>query len=276
MADAVQPLEVVQAPALSAPDANVAECLQPEKRRAPVREYAESLLVTIILALFGTTFVLQAYKIPSPSMVPTLQIGDHLLVNKFIFGGHGAWYEKVLPYRAIRRGDIIVFKFPFDAHEHYVKRVIGIPGDRVKIADGQVYVNEVPLNEPYVYHDPAAHYHPFNDAFPPTSPDFLREQVRPEWAGQLLHHVKDGELVVPANEYFAMGDNRDQSWDSRYWGFVDRDAIMGAPVVVYWSLNSEDDSLEDQTFSSRLTGIADALLHLKSRTRWNRMFHEVK
>lgn len=249
---------------------------EPERRRAPIREYAESLLVTIILALFGTTFVLQAFKIPSPSMVPTLQIGDHLLVNKFIFGGHGAWYEKVLPYRAIRRGDIIVFKFPFDAHEHYVKRVIGIPGDRVKMVDGQVYVNEVALNEPYVYHDPAAHYHPFNDSFPPTSPHFLREQVRPEWGEELLQHVKGGELVVPPDKYFAMGDNRDQSWDSRYWGFVDRDAVMGAPVVIYWSLDSADDSLEDQTLSARLTGLADAVMHLRSRTRWSRMFHEVK
>jgi signal peptidase I len=265
--------EVAAAVAALVPEA-VAE--PEERRRAPIREYAESLLVTILLALFGTTFVMQAFKIPSPSMVPTLMIGDHLLVNKFIFGGHGAWYEKVLPYREIRRGDIIVFKFPFDAHEHYVKRVIGVPGDRVKIVDGTVYVNDVVLNEPYVYHDPAAHYHPFNDSFPPTSRHFLRDQVRPEWAEQLLDHVKDGALVVPPGEYFAMGDNRDQSWDSRYWGFVDRDAVMGAPVVIYWSLDSGDDSLEDQTLGARLTGLADAITHFRSRTRWSRMFHEVR
>src|ERR1700722_669437 len=104
-------------------------------------EYIESLLVTIILALFGTSFVVQAFKIPSQSMEPTLLVGDHLLVNKFIFGGRGHWYDHVLPYREIRRGDIIVFKFPFQDHPHYVKRVIGIPGDRVKIVDQQVYVN---------------------------------------------------------------------------------------------------------------------------------------
>ena len=121
-----------------------------------LREYIESLLVTIILALFGTSFVVQAFKIPSQSMEPTLLIGDHLLVNKFIFGGTGAWYEKILPYRAIRRGDVIVFKFPFDDHPHYVKRVIGIPGDRVKISDQQVFVNGQELKEPYVVHDPAA------------------------------------------------------------------------------------------------------------------------
>jgi signal peptidase I len=112
-----------------------------EHERVSVWEYAESLLVTIILALFLTTFVVQSFKIPSQSMEPTLLVGDHLLVNKFIFGGTGAWYEKILPYRAIRRGDVIVFRFPFDDHPYYVKRVIGIPGDRVKIADQQVYVN---------------------------------------------------------------------------------------------------------------------------------------
>src|ERR1700747_554776 len=117
-------------------------------------EYLESLLVTIILALYGTSFVLQAFKIPSPSMENTLLVGDHLLVNKFIFGGRGAWYEKMLPYRAIRRGDVIVFKYPFDDHPHYVKRVIGIPGDHVRIVDQRVYVNANRVLEPYVVHDP--------------------------------------------------------------------------------------------------------------------------
>src|SRR5471032_30268 len=115
-----------------------------------IGEYIESLLVTIILALFGTTFVVQAFKIPSQSMESTLLVGDHLLVNKFIFGGRGNWYERLLPYREIGRGDIIVFKFPYQDHPHYVKRVIGIPGDRVKIVDQQVYVNGKRLSEPYV------------------------------------------------------------------------------------------------------------------------------
>src|ERR1022692_4745628 len=106
-----------------------------ERDHTSVREYIESLLVTIILALFGTTFIVQAFKIPSQSMEPTLLVGDHLLVNKFIFGESDAWYEKLLPYRAVRRGDIIVFKYPFDDHPYYVKRVIGIPGDRIRIVD---------------------------------------------------------------------------------------------------------------------------------------------
>src|ERR1700757_4566490 len=126
-----------------------------EARPATLREYIESLLVTVILALFGTTFVVQAFKIPSQSMEKTLLVGDHLLVNKFIFGGRGdAWYEKVLPYRPLQRRDIIVFKYPYDDHQHFVKRVIGLPGDRLKIVDRDVSINGKKLVEPYVVHDP--------------------------------------------------------------------------------------------------------------------------
>src|SRR6202047_1108330 len=175
-----------------------------EARKSTLAEYFESLLVTVLLALFGTTFIVQAFKIPSQSMEPTLLVGDHLLVNKFIFEGRGAWYEKLLPYRPIRRGDIIVFKFPFDDHPHYVKRVIGLPGDRIRIVNQQVYVNGERLNEPYVVHDPN-YEDPFGDNFPPTNRYFLRAAVRPEWASQILNHVEHSELVIPENEYFAMG-----------------------------------------------------------------------
>src|SRR6202023_450381 len=126
-----------------------------ESAHISVLEYVESLLVTILLALFGTTFIVQAFKIPSQSMEPTLLVGDHLLVNKFVFGGRGHWYDLVLTYLTINRSDVIVFKFPFQDHPHYVKRVIGVPGDPVKIVDQQVYVNGQKLTEPYAYHDPA-------------------------------------------------------------------------------------------------------------------------
>src|ERR1700720_4821269 len=124
-----------------------------ESSHSSVIEYAESLPVTLLLPLFGTTFIVQAFKIPSQSMEPTLLVGDHLLVNKFIFEGRGAWYEKFLPYRPIRRGDVIVFKFPYDDHPHYVKGVIGLPGDRIRIIDQQVYIDGRQLAEPYVVHD---------------------------------------------------------------------------------------------------------------------------
>jgi signal peptidase I len=240
--------------------------------RTSLREYAESLLVTVLLALFGTTFVVQAFKIPSQSMEPTLLVGDHLLVNKFIFGGRGHWYDAVLPYRDVRRGDVIVFKFPFQDHPHYVKRVVGMPGDRVKIVEQQVYVNGQRLDEPYVYHDPVAPYDPFLYNFPPASPDELLSNMQPEWASEISSHVANGELVVPPGRYFAMGDNRDHSWDSRYWGFVDRDAIMGRPLVIYWSLESLEDSGQDRSF---LSALFDGLIHLPERLRWRRMLHTV-
>jgi signal peptidase I len=246
-----------------------------EKEDATLREYAESLLVTVVLALFGTTFVVQAFKIPSQSMEQTLLVGDHLLVNKFVFGGRGHWYERLLPYRPIQRGDIIVFKFPFDDHAHYVKRVIGVPGDRVKIVDQQVYVNGRAGPEPYVVHDPGALYDAFGDNFPPRTAHFLQRTVRPEWGEQILNYVKGGELEVPPDHYFVMGDNRDHSWDSRYWGFVDRDAVMGRPVVIYWSVEATSADYSDRTFFGRVIGLVDTLVHLPVKTRWSRMFHTV-
>lgn len=248
----------------------------PHANQTTVSEYLESLLVTVILALFGTSFVVQAFKIPSQSMERTLLVGDHLLVNKFIFGGHGAWYEKLLPYRELQRGDIIVFKFPYLDHPHFVKRVIGLPGDRLKIVDQQVYVNGQPLNEPYVVHDPSSGYgDPLNYNFPPVGNQMYLSSLQPEWAHDIRKHIQGDELVVPAGKCFAMGDNRDHSSDSRYWGFVDRDAIMGRPFLIYWSINANSADYGSASFGERILGIFDTLVHLPARTRWNRMLHTV-
>jgi signal peptidase I len=242
--------------------------------RSWIAEYAESLLVTILLALFVTTFIVQAFKIPSQSMEPTLLVGDHLLVNKFIFEGTGAWYEKILPYRPIRRGDVIVFKFPFDDHPHYVKRVIGLPGDHVQIINQEVFINGKRLNEPYVVHDPT-YTDPFGDNFPPTNRYFLEAGLRREWGVQILDHVQHGELVVPDDEYFAMGDNRDRSWDSRYWGFVRRDAIIGRPILIYWSLQATSSDYAPRDTSGVFHGLIQTLMHLRTKTRWHRMLRLV-
>jgi len=258
-----------------APEAGLQAPPPPRRAQTTVAEYLESLLVTVLLALFGTSFVVQAFKIPSASMEGTLLIGDHLLVNKFIFGGRGGWYEKFLPYRPIERGDIIVFKYPFGDHQYFVKRVIGLPGDRLRIEDKQVYVNEKPLAEPYVVHDDAAPYDPFNYDFPPTSRQPIPGTAVPEWAREIRKHISGGELVVPAGKYFAMGDNRDRSSDSRFWGFVDREAIMGRPFLVYWSVNATSEDYRDSTFWSRAGWILHTLMHLPSRTRWNRMMRTV-
>jgi signal peptidase I len=254
----------------------------PEKKQEHTRdqttisEYVESLLVTVILALFGTSFIVQAFKIPSASMESTLQIGDHLLVNKFVFGGTGAWYEKLLPYRQLQRGDIIVFKYPFADHQHFVKRVIGLPGDHLKVADGEVHINGKLLNEPYAVHDPSAPYDPYNYSFPPMRGQMISPNVIPEWRPELQKYVQGDEIIVPPGKYFAMGDNRDRSQDSRYWGFVDRDAIMGRPFLIYWSVDATSgDYSRESTFWTRLTGILETLVHLPSRTRWSRMLHTV-
>ena len=262
----------------AAPFPNSGPARVPGKARPSVfLEYAESLLVTAILALFFTSFILQAYRIPTPSMEPTLLVGDHLLVNKFVFGGRGAWYERVLPYRPIRQGDIIVFKFPFADNSNYVKRVIGLPGDHLRIVDQLVYINGKLLSEPYAYHVEGIS-EPYGDNFPPApGPNgyIPASMVEKEWRTEMFRHIHNGELTIPPHKYFAMGDNREQSWDSRYWGFVDEDAIMGRPMFIYWSVDSQGDDEADRNLSGRATGALDLLLHFPARTRWSRMFHLV-
>jgi len=243
-------------------------------RRDSLIDFVESLLVTILLVLFGTTFVIQAFKIPSQSMEPTLLVGDHLLVNKFVFQGSGAWYEKLLPYRPVRRGDIIVFRFPYDDHAHYVKRVIGLPGERIRIVDQQLYINGSRVAEPYAFHDLTA-YDPMSENFPPT--DHLTAMgLRAEWAEQIKNCLRNGELMVPADHYFVMGDNRNSSLDSRYWGFVDRRAIIGRPILVYWSVQATANDYADRSLLGSLRGITGALFHLPSETRWHRMLRAVR
>lgn len=256
------------------PEAAAAEAAAPAKRRTGTREYIESLLVTVLLALFGTTFVVQAFKIPSHSMEPTLLVGDHLLVNKFLFGGRSAWYERFLPYRDLRRGDIIVFRFPFDDHAHYVKRVIGLPGDRIKIIDQQVYLNGDALVEPYKVH--SGQNDPFGDNFPPVSPLFARSNVRREWAEEMMTHVSKGELTVPPGKLFVMGDNRNPSLDSRFWGFADRESVMGHPLLIYWSVEATAEDYSDRSLAGRAVGALRALWQLPAKTRWGRILHRVE
>ena len=268
-------MEPVEAGALEAPANEISVIAQPVRRADSVSlgDAIESLLVTILLALFGTTFIVQAFKIPSESMQPTLLVGDHLLVNKFIFGGDGAWYEKLLPYRAIRRGDVIIFKFPYEDHPDYVKRVIGLPGDRVRILDDQVMINGFPLVEPYASNDPAE-----EDAFARNFPPIDGETapgVREEWAKALPSYTQGDELAVPPDHYFVLGDNREDSLDSRYWGFVDRSAVIGRPVVIYWSVRASADDYTDRSIYGSVAAIFDTLMHLPSRTRWGRLLREV-
>ena len=239
------------------------------------REYFDSLLVTVVLALFGTTFVLQAFKIPSSSMEDTLLIGDHLLVNKFAYGGEPGQVGGLLPYRPIHRGDIVVFKYPDPPHQHFVKRVIGLPGDRLKISSRQIIVNGQPLDEPYKVHRNHFAHPDFRDNFPPSD-SFLVHEMSSEWAAQVQQLRASNELLIPPGKYFVMGDNRDRSSDSRYWGFVDRKNVVGRPLLIYWSFGSNPDRFRRGGLVQHLVALWDAVVHFFSRTRWGRLLRVVR
>jgi signal peptidase I len=251
---------------------------EPGNKPSTTREYVESILVTIILALFATGFVVQAFEIPSRSMEPNLLIGDHLLVNKFIYGGRGGSLDRFLPYREVRRGDIIVFKAPHDPnHPHFVKRTIGLPGDRLKIVGGQVFINGKPLSEPYARHsNPGSD--PYADNFPPPadSAALYTANITEAWARTMVDYIYNDELVIPPGKYFAMGDNRDSSLDSRYWGFVDRENIMGRPILIYWSLRASESDYSQRGLGRRLINLFRVIIQFPTRTRWSRMFHFVR
>jgi signal peptidase I len=178
------------------------------KKKSTLREYAEAAAIAILLALFISAFVVQAFKIPSGSMEPTLLVGDHILVNKFLYGVKLPFFQTTLiPISTPERGDIIVFIYPEDKSKDFIKRVIGIPGDRVQVQDKQLLVNGQPFDDKYGYYD--------------------------EKAGNPSRSF--GPVFVPENHYFVMGDNRDHSMDSRFWGFVPSEAIKGKAFIIYWS-----------------------------------------
>src|SRR5271170_3028636 len=197
----------------------------------------QSLLGTVVIAVFVITFIVQAFQIPSPSMENTLLVGDYLLVNKLCYGG-GSLGNYLMPYRRVQRGDIVVFHYPVNPAQHFVKRVIGVPGDRVRLINKQVFVNGVPLKEPY-----ARFSRPANDLFRDNFPRLdVAPGETPEWWLLLRKLVEDGQLIVPEGHYFVMGDNRDDSYDSRYWGFVPGANIIGRPLLIYWSVRAEGDA----------------------------------
>lgn len=232
----------------------------------------QSLLVTVVIAVFVITFVVQAFQIPSESMENTLLIGDYLLVDKVHFARGGFWGH-ILPYSGIQRGDIIVFHYPVHPSQHFVKRVVGVPGDRIHLADKHVFVNGVPVEEPYAQYK--SHLRDaYRDDFPNS--EFLSAGVEARWWLQMRELVHRGELVVPPGQYFVLGDNRDESLDSRYWGFVPRENIVGRPLLIYWSVSSpEDDSRFPPDQGDKLSRFTYALTHLFTVTRWDRTFRLV-
>lgn len=237
--------------------------------QAPSRGFLAEWTITFILLLFGTTTLVQAFVIPSGSMEDTLLVGDHLLVDKLAYAPHGEAAAKLLPYSDVKRGDIIVFRYPVDIRQTFVKRVIGVPGDRVRLENRQVYLNGHPIREPYaVYKAPPSAY---ADNFPAAQPN---PNVYQRGMAMLAENVRGGELVVPPGNYLAMGDNRDNSSDSRYWGLVPRENIVGKPLIIYWSYDASTEDLTDPGAS--LSHLLDLALHFPTKTRWSRTFRLVR
>ncbi len=229
----------------------------PSFKKSVAREYLESVVVAVILALFIRTFVVQAFKIPTGSMIPNLLIGDHLLVNKEVYSPSlGPWESLILAKRPIRRTDVVVFKYPEDPSRDFIKRVIGLPGDTVEVRDKTVLINGKPLVEPY------AHF--LDEPLGPEDPEFgLRvETTRPGY----------GPETVPAGKLFVMGDNRDNSRDSRYWGFLPIDQVKGRALLVYWSYEA---SKEEYRRSGVVEWLWDTLAAF-GKTRWTRFFHIIR
>jgi signal peptidase I len=238
------------------------------------RSFVGEWTVTILIMLFASTSLAWSYVIPTGSMEDTLLVGDHIVVDKLAYAPAGPISKYLLPYEQPKRGDIIAFQYPVDIAQLFVKRVIGVPGDHLKIVNQQVYINGKRLTEPYVYHK-SGYFDPYRDNFPSASntleeiPNAKRDKLL---ADMLSKHVVNGEVVVPPNNYFVMGDNRDNSLDSRYWGFVPRDNISGKPVLNYWSYNTSTDMLMPHSATGYSNHFVDVCAHFFSKTRWDRTF----
>src|SRR5262245_52136818 len=228
-------------------------------QKSTLREYFESIVIAVILALFIRTFVLQAFKIPTGSMENNLLIGDHLLVNKFAMGPAATALERsVLPVATIHRGDVLVFKYPVQPDRDFIKRVIGLPGETLEVREKKVYIDGKALDEPYVHYIDSS-----------TTPSAFREVTSTD--------VRDhyGPVVVPPDQYFMMGDNRDNSADSRYWGFLRREYIKGKAVMIYWSYEAGREDYQEEGIVATAKGLASVFIHFFTRTRWDRMFHQI-
>jgi signal peptidase I len=235
-----------------------------------VPEAFASLLQTIVVALFLLTFILEPYLIPSESMEHTLLVGDFLLVNKQVYASSDKLSRWLLPYRDVSRGEIIVFHHP--RPPFLVKRVVGVPGDRLRIEDGRVFVNGQVQDEPYAVFEPAAS-NPFRDDFPAQV--YTDPEVDPLWWRQMQNLTHNGELVVPPGEYFVLGDNRNHSLDSRFWGFVSRSQIVARPLVIYFSLDRPSTTDVQQAADDRLGHDRELPAKLTGFARWKRIFHVV-
>jgi len=238
-------------------------------------EFIGSMAALFVTGNFIVTFNFQAFEIPSRSMENTLLIGDHLFVDRTTAAPQTNAVKWLVPYHDIKRGDIIVFISPVQPGLHVVKRIIGVPGDRIHLRDGQVFLNGVEQKEPYVYYDYDSINHApdmYRDNFPAASP-FGR--ATPEWAANMHKYIQGQDVVVPKDHYFAMGDNRDVSYDSRFWGFVPQENVMGGPLFIAWSLNQTEADFEPKSMPERIGAFIYTAMHFLGMTRWHRTLHLV-
>jgi signal peptidase I len=228
-------------------------------KKSTLREYFESIVIAVILALFIRTFVVQAFKIPTGSMENNLLIGDHLLVNKMIYAPTVSPVDRaLLPIGTIKRGDVIVFKYPEEPERDFIKRVIGLPGETLEVREKKVYINGKALDEPYVHFlQPPSSSSEFSEV---TSFD-VRERY--------------GPVTVPPDQYFMMGDNRDNSQDSRYWGFLPSELVKGKALVIYWSYEAGREDYQENGTGAALRSLGSVFVHFFTRTRWDRMLHQI-
>ena len=244
------------------------------QRRVPhaVRDFIVEWTINILILLFGTTTLVQAFIVPTPSMDTTVRVGDHLLVDKLSYANAGAISRYFLPYTDIKRGDIIVFRYPVDISQNYVKRVMGVPGDHIHLENKEVFLNGKKLVEPYARHI-RPYTIPYADDFPSIPPGAEVSYKERERAQEMFaQNVVNGELVVPEGYYFAMGDNRDDSADSRYWGLVPRDNIIGKPLVIFWSYDASTEDLVGFTANH----FVDLARNFFVKTRWDRTLKLVR
>jgi signal peptidase I len=244
------------------------------KQKETLSEAIVGIAAVLVSGLFIITFIIQAFEIPSRSMEKTLLVGDHVFVDRLTASRKASYLGPLMPYRPIRRGEIAVFISPAQADLHLVKRIVGVPGDRIHLANGVVYVNGVKQDEPYVYHVPDRRPDFYRDNFPNASA--WESGAITAWPIVMRSHVQNGDLVVPDHNYFAMGDSRENSFDSRYWGFVPEENLIGRPLFIYWSFNTPDDQYERTAWTDRVKFIFYVIFHFFSETRWGRMFHPVR
>ncbi len=227
-----------------------------------------SLATTIVIAIFVITFVVQAFQIPSESMEKTLLVGDYLLVDKAHYASD-RWFGWLLPYRRIQRQDIVVFRYPVNPQQHFVKRVVGVPGDHVRLVYKHVYVNGVRQADDYATFNWGQHDR-FRDDFP--NGGFFADRIASKWFIQAQKLVDDGQLIVPQGFYFVLGDNRDDSYDSRYWGLVPAENIVGRPLVIYWSMEQPQPNISENSSSGKLSTLSYSAVQSFKGLRWKRMF----